>query len=346
MTDESNAQKPNVSYSMGTGYSTGGHASAQGSMSGSAPDFGAANPPAQGASSGQVIKDITTQSFMIDVIEASNVGPVIVDFWAPWCGPCKQLGPTIEKVVTAAAGAVTLCKMDIEQYPEIAGQMGIQSIPAVVAFVNGRPAEAFMGAKPESEVQAFVDKLIANNPRKDAGAGPDMAALLDEGNALLQAGDFGGAADIFSNILAHEAGNLDALAGLGQCYLGVGEPEQAQALVNSVPEEHHNEGALAALVKALELAAQASDLGELPELARLVEEDPKNHQARMDYALALNAHGEREQAAEQLIAIVRADRKWNDDGARVKLLELFEVWGNADPATVSGRRMLSSVLFS
>ncbi|NKB53121.1 MAG: tetratricopeptide repeat protein [Rhizobiaceae bacterium] len=290
-----------------------------------------------------VVKDVTNESFMSDVIEASRSNPVVVDFWAPWCGPCKQLGPIIEKVAAETKG-VALCKMDIEQYPEISNQMGIQSIPAVVAFVDGRPADAFMGAKPEGEVRRFFEK-IAGKVKPDAEA-QDMAAAMEQANQLMVDGDHGTAAEVFSAILAREPGNIDAFAGMGQCYIAVGEIDMAQMLVDKIPEEHRDKGPLIALIKSIELARQASDLGGLAELAAAVEANPNDHQARLDYAVALNAEGEREAATEQLITIVRADRTWQDDGARTQLLEFFEAWGNMDPATVSGRRALSSILFS
>ena len=292
---------------------------------------------------GGVVKDVTTETFMTDVIEASRSNPVVVDFWAPWCGPCKQLGPIIENVARETKG-VTLCKMDVEQYPEVSSQMGIQSIPAVVAFVDGRPADAFMGAKPESEVRRFFEK-IAKKVKPDPQA-EDMAAAMDQANELMNEGDHGAAAEIFGAVLAREPGNIDAFAGLGQCYIAVGEIDMAQMLIDKIPEEHRDRGPLVGLIKAIELARQASDLGGLAELAAAVEANPGDHQARLDYALALNAEGEREAAAEQLIEIVRADRTWKDDGARTQLLEFFEAWGNSDPATVSGRRALSSILFS
>lgn len=289
------------------------------------------------------VKDVTTESFMADVIEASRSNPVVVDFWAPWCGPCKQLGPTIEKVAGETKG-VTLCKMDVEKYPEVSGQMGIQSIPAVVAFVDGRPADAFMGAKPESEVRRFFEK-IATNVKPDAQE-QDIAAAMEQASQLMADGDHGTAAEIFGAVLAREPGNIDAFAGLGQCYIAVGEVDMAQMLIDKIPEEHRDRGPLVALMKAIELARQASELGGLLELAAAVEANPGDHQARLDYALALNAEGERESAAEQLVAIVRVDRAWKDDGARTQLLEFFEAWGNMDPATISGRRALSSILFS
>ena len=330
MSDPSNPYQTDNTYSMGTTVNASANVTANPA------------PPTSGA--GVVaIKDISSQDFGREVIEASRNGPVVVDFWAPWCGPCKQLGPIIEKAVQDTKGAVTLCKMDIEQYPDVAGQMGIQSIPAVVAFVDGRPADAFMGAKPESEVRAFIDKLAANAPK---GAGSEIAEALEEADGLATDGDHAAAAELYGHVLAAEPGNLDALAGLGQCYVAVDEMERAQELVDQVPDEHRSKGPLAVLIKTMDLAAQADALGDVGKLAAAVEADPKNHQARFDYAIALNAQGNREEAAEQLVEIVRTDRKWNDDGAREKLLEFFEAWGNTDPATISGRRALSSVLFS
>ena len=324
------------------GYTTNASLQGQASMP-AAPAFQPQSPQGGGSDSSDVVKDVTTQSFMNDVIEASKSNPVVVDFWAPWCGPCKQLGPTIEKVASETKG-VTLCKMDIEQHPEVSGQMGIQSIPAVVAFVDGRPADAFMGAKPEGEVRRFFEK-VATNVKPDAQQ-QDVAAALDQANQLMVDGDHGTAAEVFGAVLAREPGNIDAFAGLGQCYIAVGEVDMAQMLIDKIPEEHRNQGPLIALMKAIELANQASDLGGLAELAATVEANPGDHQARLDYALALNADGDREAAAEQLIEIVRVDRTWEDDGARTQLLEFFEAWGHMDPATVSGRRALSSILFS
>ena len=340
MSDDTTPPKQNMSYSMG------GSVSAGASMASTPTDVsfgGAPAAPSQNAGTGPLIKDVTTDSFMTDVLEASKVAPVIVDFWAPWCGPCKQLGPVIENAVTGAKGAVTLAKMDIEKYPDVAGQMRIQSIPAVVAFVDGKPADAFMGAKPEAEVKAFVDKVAAMNPNPP---GADLNAVLDEADRLLKEEDYGEAADLYSSVLNQEPGSVDALAGIGYCYFAIGEHDKARDLVATIPSEHHNQGALAALVKSLELADQASELGDISALADACEADPKNYQARYDYAIALNALGRREDAVEQLIVIVKADRKWEEDGAREKLIEFFAAWGNTDPATIAGRRALSSVLFS
>jgi len=320
-----------------TGYSGG--VSGSGGMA-SNPVAGGA--PAQAPAAPGVVKDITTQSFMSDVIEPSKQQPVVVDFWAPWCGPCKTLGPIIERVASQTKG-VTLCKMDVEKYPELSQQMGIQSIPAVVAFIDGRPADAFMGAKSEKEVKAFFDKLAAKSP---ANLNSPIAEAMEQAAEMATNGDHGAAAELYGAVLGQEPGNLDALAGLGQCYVAVGEIEQAEQLIQSVPEDHQAEGPMPGLIKAVALAKQAQELGDMGELAAAVEKEPKNHQARFDYAVALNAAGNREEATEQLVAIVRADRKWNDDGAKAKLLEFFEAWGNTDPATMAGRRALSAVLFS
>ena len=287
-----------------------------------------------------VVKDVTTQSFMKDVIEESKRQPVLVDFWAPWCGPCKQLTPILEKAVKAAKGKVKLTKMDIDKHPEIPGQMGIQSIPAVIAFVNGQPADGFMGALPESQVLAFLERLT-----KEKIGGEDTD-LLKAADAALAGGDAAAAADIYAQLLAQDSGNVAALAGLARCYVETGNIEQAKKTLALVPEAKLNDAAVAAARAALELAEKAKSVGPVGELEQKVAANPLDHQARFDLATALNAGGKRAEAADHLLEIVKRDRKWNDDGARKQLVQFFEAWGFADPAAVEGRKRLSSILFS
>lgn len=292
------------------------------------------------ATAADVVKDITTQSFMKDVIEESKRQPVLVDFWAPWCGPCKQLTPVLEKVVKAAKGKVKLTKMNIDEHPAIPGQMGIQSIPAVIAFVNGQPADGFMGALPESQVVQFLERLTKG---KIGGEEQDLLKIAD--TALLE-GDPAGAADIYAELLAQDSNNIHALAGLVRCYVETGALEQAKQTLALVPEAKRNEAPVVAARAALEVAEQAKSLGPVAELEAKVLADPRDHQARFDLAIALNAAGKREDAANHLLEIVKRDRKWNDDGARKQLVQFFEAWGFADPAAVEGRKRLSSVLFA
>lgn len=343
MSDEYTPPKTSASYSVSGSMGAGGYGASSVSVGASQMGGVPQEAPAS-APQGPAVRDVTTAEFMAEVIEASRHAPVIVDFWAPWCGPCKQLGPVIEKVVTEAVSkgqGVTLCKMDVEKYPEVSQQMGIQSIPAVVAFVDGKPADAFMGAKPESEIRAFVDKVAAPAPEQ-----VNMALALEEAEQVFRDGSYAEAAEMFSQILQQEPGNLDAFAGLGECYVAIGAADMAQKLIDNIPEEHRTSAPLEKLQKTIDLAVAAESLGDLDTLATAVKANPNDHQARFDYALALNGRGQREEATNQLVAIVRADRKWNDDGARTQLLEFFESWGNMDPSTLAGRRALSSVLFS
>jgi len=298
--------------------------------------------PAQTAAAGAdaFVKDTTTQTFVKDVIEESKRQPVLVDFWAPWCGPCKQLTPVLEKAVKAAKGKVKLVKMNIDEHPSIPGQMGIQSIPAVIAFVNGQPADGFMGALPESQVTAFLERLTKDR------IGGEAQDLLKAADAALAEGDPAGAADLYAQLLAENSGNVHALAGLARCYVETGALDQARQTLAMVPEAKRNESAVAAARAALELAEQAKNVGPLAELEQKVAGNPLDHQARFDLALALNADGRRMDALEQLIAIVKRDRKWNDDGARKQLVQFFDAWGPTDEATVEGRKRLSSILFA
>ena len=287
-----------------------------------------------------LVKDTTTQGFIKDVIEESKRQPVLVDFWAPWCGPCKQLTPVLEKAVRAGKGKVKLVKMNIDEHPAIPGQMGIQSIPAVIAFVNGQPADGFMGALPESQVTAFFERLTKG------GIGAEAKDLLNAADAALADGDAANAANLYAELLAEDNTNIQALAGLARCYVQTGAIDQAKQTLALVPESKRNDAAVAAARAALELAEQAKTLGPVADLEQKVLTNPLDHQARFDLALALNGQARRMDALEHLISIVRRDRKWNDDGARKQLVQLFEAWGPTDEATIEGRRRLSSILFA
>jgi putative thioredoxin len=301
---------------------------------------GGSAAPADSAIKDTAIKETTTATFMADVIEESKHQPVLVDFWAPWCGPCKQLTPVLEKAVRAAKGKVKLAKMDIDKNPEIPGQMGIQSIPAVVAFVNGQPADGFMGALPESQVMQFLERLTKE---KIGGEEKDLLAAAE---AAVAAKDFAGAAQIYAQALAADSDNVAAMAGLARCYVATGSIEQAKKTLAMVPEAKRNDAAVAAAQAAIDLAEQAKSVGPLDELEAKVNANPADHQARFDFAVALNAAGKRAEAAQHLLDIVKRDRKWNDDAARKQLLQFFEAWGATDDATLAGRKKLSSILFS
>ena len=287
-----------------------------------------------------VVKDTTTKDFMKDVIEESKRQPVLVDFWAPWCGPCKQLTPILEKAVRGAKGKVKLTKMNIDEHPAIPGQMGIQSIPAVIAFSNGQPVDGFMGALPESQVVAFLERLTKGK------VAPEEQDFLKTADEALVGGNPAAAAEIYAQLLAEDSGNAHALAGLARCYVETGALDQAKQTLALVPEAKRGEAAVAAARAALEIAEQAQSLGPLAELEAKVAADPLDHQARFDLAVALNAKGQRAEAAAHLLEIVKRDRKWNDDGARKQLVQFFEAWGFADPAAVEGRKKLSSILFA
>jgi len=289
----------------------------------------------------ELIKETTTQSFVKDVIEESKRQPVLIDFWAPWCGPCRQLTPLLEKAVRAAKGKVKLVKMNIDEHPTIPGQMGIQSIPAVIAFVNGQPADGFMGAVPESQITAFIGKLTANAPGE-----PNIAEIIKEAEAVLAEGDPATAAQIYAEVLAADATNIAALAGLAKCYLATGAVEKAKQTIAMVPESKRNDPAVSAVQASIELTEQAKLLGPVTEREQNVAAHPADHQARADLATALNASGKRAEAMEQRLEIVKRDRKWNEDGARKQLVQFFEAWGPTDEATVEGRKRLSTILFS
>jgi putative thioredoxin len=292
------------------------------------------------AAAASVAKDTTTQTFVKDVLEESKRQPVLVDFWAEWCGPCKQLAPVLEKVVRAAKGKVKLVKMDIDKHPSIPGQLGIQSIPAVFAFVNGQPVDGFLGALSESQVTAFIERLTKD---RIGGEEKDLLKAADE---ALAKGDAAGAADLYARVLAQDSGNVAALAGLARSYVRTGAIEQAKQTLALVPESKRNDSAVAAAQAALDLAEQAKSVGPLSDLEQKVAANPLDHQARFDLAVALNSKGRRQEAVDNLLEIVKRDRKWNDDGARKQLVQFFEAWGPTDEATVDGRKRLSSILFS
>ena len=287
---------------------------------------------------GGLIKDTTTQTFVADVIEASRKVPVLVDFWAAWCGPCKQLTPVLEKVVKAAKGAVRLVKMNIDEYPEVAGQLGVQSIPAVFAFKNGKPVDGFMGALPESQVKAFVQRLVG----PDAGEAPG----LEEAQAAFEAGDVGGAAAAFAAALQADPENVEAVGGLAKCYVAAGDFARAEQTLALVPQAKQTVEAYVSAKAALELAKKAGPKPDIAGLEKAVAANPADWDARFKLAIALNAKGQRQAAMDQLFEVVRKDRAWNDDAARKQLVEFFEAWGAKDPLTQAGRQRLSSLLFA
>jgi len=290
------------------------------------------------------IKDTSLQTFAADVIEASREVPVIVDFWAPWCAPCKQLGPALEKAVNNAKGAVRLVKVNIDENQEIARQLRIQSIPTVYAFKNGQPVDGFMGAIPDSQVDAFVQTLIGPG---DAHGGADHATeVLAAADEAFAAGDMGEAAQAYAHVLQDDPGNPKAVAGLARCYLKSGDLERAKNTLQLVRPDGAADEAVRAVEAELKLREQAAGTGDTAALQAKLQADPKDHQARYDLALAQDAHGDRDGAIETLLDAVQRDRKWNDEAARRHLVTLFEAMGPTDPRTIAARRRLSSILFS
>ncbi len=297
------------------------------------------------ASTSPYVKDASLATFAADVLEASREVPVIVDFWAPWCGPCKQLGPALEKAVDEAKGAVRLVKVNIDENQEIARQLRIQSIPTVYAFKDGQPVDGFMGAIPDSQIKTFVETLAGGGSGAHGGAdhAAEVLAVADEAFA---SGDVGQAAQAYANVLQDDPGHPKAVAGLAMCYLKSGDLERARNTLQLVRPDGAADEAVRAVEAELKLREQAANVGDAAGLQAKLAADPNDHQARYDLALALDAKGERDAALEALLEIVKRDRKWNDEGARKHLVTLFEAMGPTDPRTIAARRKLSSILFS
>jgi putative thioredoxin len=322
-------------------FGTGGYAPAKPAATPAAP-AAPTTPTAPTASAGadDPVRETTTRDFVRDVVDASAKVPVLVDFWADWCGPCKQLTPILEKVVRAAKGRVRLVKMNIDRHPEVAGQLGIRSIPAIIAFKGGQPVDGFMGAVPESQVKSFIEKL----------AGPGSAGgvddILAEAEAAAAAGDEETAASLFTAVLQEDPGNVAATAGLAGICVGAGEIAQAGELLAALPDAAQKDPRVAAVRARIALIERSSAVDDVVELEARLTTDPSDHQARFDLALALAGKNHRQPAVDHLIEIIRRDRTWNEDGARRQLIEFFEAWGPKDPATLYGRRRLSSLLFA
>ncbi|RAK67270.1 thioredoxin family protein [Phenylobacterium kunshanense] len=292
------------------------------------------------ANKADLIKDATDQSFMADVVEASKTTPVIVDFWATWCGPCRQLGPALEKAVLAAKGAVKLVKIDIDRNPAYAGQLRVQSIPAVFAFVDGRPVDGFMGALPDSQVKQFIDRIAGMG---GGGSGSPVDDLLALAKESLELGDMGGAAQAYAQVLQMDPSNVKAIGGLARLYQQAGDLERAAEVLEMAPEDAKDPD-IDAVRAALTLAAEAPS--ETAEFERRLAADPDDHEARLEYAKALAGQNRLMEAADQLIESIGRDREWNEQAARKQLLTIFEAAGPMSDVAKQGRRKLSAILFS
>ena len=289
-----------------------------------------------------LIKDVNEDTFMDDVIEASKSSPIVVDFWAPWCGPCKTLGPALEAEVKATNGKIKMVKIDIDQNQNLASQMRIQSIPAVFAFVDGQPIDGFMGAKAPSELKVFIEKLL-EKVTDDEGDLSEAIAVADE---MLEAEEFDDAAETFEAILGEDPNSSLAFVGLFKSKMGAKKLDDAKKMLEEIPDTLKNKPEILALQAQIELTNQAEGIGELNDLRKLLSTDVNNHQVRFDLALALFTKGETSEAIQELLAIFRVDQDWNDDAARQQLFKFFDILGGEDPITLSGRRQLASMLFA
>jgi len=289
-----------------------------------------------------LIKDVSEDTFMDDVIEASKSSPIVVDFWAPWCGPCKTLGPALEAEVKATNGKIKMVKIDIDQNQNLASQMRIQSIPAVFAFVDGQPIDGFMGAKAPSELKVFIEKLLGK-VTDDEGDLSEAIAVADE---MLEAEEFDDAAETFEAILGEDPNSSIAFVGLFKSKMGAKKISDAKKMLEEIPDTLRNKPEILALQAQIELTNQAEGIGELNDLCKLLSTDVNNHQVRFDLALALFTKGETSEAIQELLTIFRVDQEWNDDAARQQLFKFFDILGGEDPITLNGRRQLASMLFA
>ena len=288
------------------------------------------------------VKDVNEETFMDDVIEASKTSPIVVDFWAPWCGPCKTLGPTLEAEVKATNGKIKMVKIDIDQNQNLASQMRIQSIPAVFAFVDGQPIDGFMGAKAPSELKSFIDKLLEKVTDDDG----DLSEAIAVANEMLNAKEFNDAAETFEAILGEDPESALAFVGLFNARMGAKKINDAKTMLEEIPDALKNKAEILALQAQIDLSNQAEGVGEINDLRSTLTNDKNNHQARFDLALALFTKGETSEAIQELLTIFRVDQEWNDDAARQQLFKIFDILGSENPITLSGRRQLASMLFA